>query len=45
MSIVQELERRLPLPPFELWTRDYLLHSDAYRSYAAALRRGIVDSD
>lgn len=45
MSIVQELERRLPLPPFELWTRDYLLHGDAYRSYAAALRRGIIDGD
>lgn len=40
MSVVQDLERRLPLPPFELWAEDYLAHEDEYRAYAHALRRG-----
>jgi hypothetical protein len=40
MSVVQELERRLPLPPFEVWAADYLAHPDAYRRYAFELHRG-----
>lgn len=40
MSVVQELERRLPLPPFEVWVADYLAHPDAYRRYAYELHRG-----
>jgi hypothetical protein len=40
MSVVQELERRLPLPPFELWAEDYLARPAAYRSYAYELHRG-----
>jgi GNAT superfamily N-acetyltransferase len=40
MSVVQELERRLPLPPFEVWVEDYLAHPDAYRRYAYELHRG-----
>jgi hypothetical protein len=40
MSVVQELERRLPLPPFEIWVADYLDHPDAYRRYAFELHRG-----
>jgi hypothetical protein len=40
MSVVQELERRLPLPPFELWVEDYLAHPGAYRRYAFELHRG-----
>lgn len=40
MSVVQELERRLPLPPFERWVEDYLAHPDAYRRYAWELHRG-----
>jgi predicted lipid-binding transport protein (Tim44 family) len=40
MSVVQELERRLPLPPFELWVTDYLAHPDHYRRYAYELHRG-----
>jgi hypothetical protein len=40
MSVVQELERRLPLPPFEVWIHDYLAHSDEYRRYAFELHRG-----
>jgi hypothetical protein len=40
MSVVQELERRLPLPPFEMWATDYMAHPDAYRRYAYELHRG-----
>jgi hypothetical protein len=40
MSVVQELERRLPLPPFEVWVEDYLAHPEAYRRYAYELHRG-----
>jgi hypothetical protein len=40
MSVVQELERRLPLPPFEIWISDYLAHPDQYRRYAYQLHRG-----
>lgn len=40
MSVVQDLERRLCLPPFDVWTRDYLAHTDEYRRYAYALHRG-----
>lgn len=38
--VVQDLERRLPLPPFEVWVEDYLAHPDAYREYSYALHRG-----
>lgn len=37
--VVQELEQYLPLPPFEVWTRDYLAHRDEYHRYAHALHR------
>jgi hypothetical protein len=40
MGVVQELERRLPLPPFEVWVTDYLAHPDQYRRYAYELHRG-----
>jgi GNAT superfamily N-acetyltransferase len=40
MSVVQELERRLPLPPFEVWATDYLAHPAEYRRYAMELHRG-----
>jgi hypothetical protein len=40
MSVVQELERRLPLPPFEAWVGDYLAHPAEYRRYAYELHRG-----
>jgi hypothetical protein len=39
MLVVQELERRLPLPPFEVWVADYLAHRETYRQYAHALHR------
>jgi len=37
MTVVQDLERRLPLPPFEVWVEDYLAHPDEYRRYTFAL--------
>lgn len=40
MTIVQDLERRLPLPPFEVWAEDYLAHTDEYRRYAQELHQG-----
>ena len=40
MSVVQDLERRLPLPPFEAWVADYLAHAEEYRRYASALHSG-----
>ena len=39
MSVVQDLERRLPLPPLEAWIEDYLAHVDEYRLYAHTLHR------
>lgn len=39
MGVVQELERRLPLPPFEVWLEDYLRDPDEYHRYAYALHR------
>lgn len=40
MGIVQDLESRLPLPPFEVWTQDYLARPEVYRLYAEAIQRG-----
>lgn len=37
MSIVQEIEMRLPLPPFEIWVEDYLANVDEYDRYSRAL--------
>lgn len=42
MLVVQEIERHLPLPPFEHWVGDYLAHREAYRQYAHALHREAV---
>jgi hypothetical protein len=40
MTVVQDLERRLPLPPFEVWVEDYLAHVDEYDRYTHALHNG-----
>jgi hypothetical protein len=40
MLVVQELERRLPLPPFEMWVEDYLAHPEVYYRYALELHGG-----
>lgn len=37
MSVVQDLEQRLPLPPFEVWAEDYIAHTDEYHRYAQQL--------
>jgi hypothetical protein len=39
MMVVENLERLLPLPPFERWAEDYLAHPEVYRAYAHALHR------
>ena len=40
MLVVQEIERYLPLPPFEVWVDDYLAHQPTYQEYAHRLHRG-----
>lgn len=39
MSVVQDIERRLPLPPFEIWVEDYLANPAEYRKYSHELHR------
>jgi hypothetical protein len=39
MLVVQELERHLPLPPFEVWAEDYLSRPSVYRRYSHELHR------
>lgn len=39
MMVVQELERRLPLPPFELWVEDYMTRPEVYQRYSHELHR------
>lgn len=40
MIVVQELERRLVLPPFEVWVEDFLAHREAYQVYTHVLHGG-----
>lgn len=39
MAVIQELEAFLPLPPFEIWTDDFLSHREEYHRYSHALHR------
>ena len=39
MMVVEEIEKRLPLPPFEAWVEDYLANPEEYRLYAHTLHR------
>lgn len=39
MMVVEHIETHLPLPPFEVWARDFLEHPDSYRLYAHTLHR------
>ena len=39
MIVVQDIERRLPLPPFEVWVEDYLARPEEYIRYAHELHR------
>ena len=40
MIVVQEIEKRLPLPPFEAWVEDYLRQPAVYENYARRLHSG-----
>lgn len=40
MIVVQEIEKRLPLPPFETWVEDYLRTPAVYEEYARLLHTG-----
>lgn len=39
MIVVEHIEDRLPLPPFEVWAQDYLEHHPEYQLYAHTLHR------
>lgn len=39
MMVVEHIESRLPLPPFEVWREDFLAHPESYRLYAHTLHR------
>jgi hypothetical protein len=40
MIVVQELERKLRLPPFEVWAADYVARPEVYQAYSVALHAG-----
>jgi hypothetical protein len=40
MIVVQDLQRRLPLPSFEVWAEDYLAHTDEHERYTHLLHNG-----
>lgn len=39
MIVVEHIEERLPLPPFEVWAEDYLENREEYQLYAHTLHR------
>ncbi len=39
MLVVQEIERHLPLPPFEVWVEDYMARPEVYQRYSHQLHR------
>jgi len=39
MMVVEFIEARLPLPPFDVWVKDYAAHSDEYAMYTHTLHR------
>lgn len=39
MMVVEFIEVRLPLPPFEVWAEDYLANADEYHRYTHTLHR------
>ncbi len=40
MIVVQEIEKRLKLPPFEIWVEDYLRQPAVYDNYSRRLHSG-----
>ena len=39
MMVVDFIEKKLPLPPFEVWAKDYLSNPDTYHLYTYTLHR------
>jgi hypothetical protein len=39
MLVIEYIEGRIPMPPFEVWVEDYLAHRDEYMLYTHALHR------
>jgi len=39
MMVVEYVEKRLPLPPFDVWAGDFLANPEAYRLYTHTLHR------
>jgi len=39
MMVIEFIEKHLPLPPFEVWVRDYVAHAEEYRLYTHTLHR------
>ena len=39
MMVVEYIENRIPMPPFEVWTADFLANREAYLLYAHTLHR------
>lgn len=39
MMVVEYVEKRLPLPPFEVWAEDFTANPEAYRIYSHTLHR------
>lgn len=39
MMVVEHIERRLPLPTFDVWAADFRANVEAYRLYAHTLHR------
>lgn len=39
MLVVQEVEQYLPLPPFDVWSEDYLANREEYHRYTHLLHR------
>ncbi len=40
MIVVQDLERKLKLPPFEVWAADYIANPEEYQRYTTELHGG-----
>jgi hypothetical protein len=39
MMVVEFVEQRIPLPPYEVWVEDFLGYPETYRLYAHTLHR------
>ena len=39
MLVIQYIEARIPMPPFEVWLEDFLAHRDEYMLYTHTLHR------